>query len=147
MSDPVRQRGLAAYIAFFEALTPQMLAQLDSLTAEDVHFKDPFNDVRGRSAFAAVLRHMLATCQDLRFAVTHRAWDGDIAFLRWRFTAHVPRLGAWDIVGISELTVGADGRISVHIDYWDAGAHVYARIPLLGAAVRALRRRLATPAA
>ena len=38
-----------------------------------------------------------------------------------------------------------DGRISEHIDHWDAAAQFYERIPVLGWLIRKVRRRLELP--
>ncbi len=38
-------------------------------------------------------------------------------------------------------TRGADGRIQRHRDYWDTAEEVYAKLPVLGALVRWLRRK------
>jgi limonene-1,2-epoxide hydrolase len=143
MTAPERRRGLDAYVGFFETLSRPNLDRLDALTTHDVRFKDPFNNIRGRAALRGVLAHMLENCSGLRFVVTHCAWDGDIAFLRWRFVATIPRLGTWDVTGVSEVTLDDAGRVAAHVDYWDAGEHVYMRVPVIGAALRAIRRRLA----
>jgi steroid Delta-isomerase len=44
---------------------------------------------------------------------------------------------------MSELTFDSDGKVARHIDYWDAGKHFYEKLPLLGALLRAIRRRVA----
>ncbi|WP_029010396.1 nuclear transport factor 2 family protein [Azospirillum halopraeferens] len=145
--DDARRRGLDDWAAFFEGLSTDRLDDLDALTAPDVRFKDPFNDVRGRAAVRAVLEHTLASCRGLRFTVTHRAFAGDLAFLRWRFEATVPVVGALDVTGMSEVALAGDGRVAAHVDHWDAGEHLYLRLPLLGPPLRLIRRRLAGPAA
>lgn len=147
MSDEDRWRGLDAYVGFFETISSRGLERLSLLTTQDVRFKDPFNDICGQAALRGVLAHMIETCHDLRFVVTHRAWDGDTAFLRWRFTATIARLGTWDVTGVSEVTLDDAGRVAAHVDYWDAAEHVYIRMPVIGAALRAIRRRLAPPRA
>jgi steroid Delta-isomerase len=148
MSDPERRRGLDAYVSFFETLSSHGLDRLQALTTQDVRFKDPFNETRGQASLRRVLAHMLQSCHAMRFVVTHRAWDGGTAFLRWRFTATIARLGAWDVTGVSEITLDDAGRVAAHIDYWDVSEHVYMRIPVIGVVLRAIRRRLASaPAA
>jgi hypothetical protein len=62
---------------------------------------------------------------------------------RWEM---VPRDGGAPAgSGLEILVLGADGRIAVHRDYWDAAEELYAKLPLLGALMRALRRRAAAP--
>lgn len=133
-----------AYIRFCETMTRDSLSLLPSLVTPDVHFADPFNDVRGVDALQRVLLKTLHDLPDLRFAVTHRAWDGDICLMRWQFDA-VTRGGLkLSFAGMSELTFAADGRVARHIDHWDAGKAFYEKLPLVGAVLRAIRRRVAT---
>jgi steroid Delta-isomerase len=138
-------QSCARYVELFEHLAPERLAELAPLVTEDVHFRDPFNDVRGVAAFTRVLEDMFERTEAPRFEVLHWTADGHCGYIRWRFSARVPLLGQWRIEGVSTLEFAADGRIAEHLDYWDASA-VYARIPLLGALVRGVRRRLACKA-
>ncbi|PWC39022.1 nuclear transport factor 2 family protein [Azospirillum sp. TSO35-2] len=140
--DDARRRGLDAWAAFFETLSPATLDRLPDLTAPEVRFRDPFNDARGRDAVRAVLAHTLDGCRDLRFTVTHRLFAPDLAILRWRFEATVTAIGRLDVIGTSEVRQAADGRVTEHIDHWDSGEQVYLRLPLLGAPLRVIQRRL-----
>nr|WP_281392751.1 nuclear transport factor 2 family protein [Roseospira goensis] len=136
--------GAARYVAFFETMTPAALDDgLDAVASPDIHFVDPFNDVTGVAALRRILRAMYGDTRDPRFVVTHRAFDGDVCFLRWRFTAGVPALRAdLEIVGMTELRFAADGRVCEHVDHWDAAGQMYERVPGLGWVLRRLRRRL-----
>lgn len=142
MTDDPRNAGLAAWAEFFETLSHDRLDRLSALTVPEVRFRDPFNDTHGRDAVRAVLVHTLNGCRDLRFTVTHRLAAADLAILRWRFEATVTGIGSLDVIGTSEVRQAADGRVSEHIDHWDSGEHVYLRLPLLGAPLRLIRRRL-----
>lgn len=141
MSEKLRA-GCAAYVRFFESLSADTLDQLDAVTAEDVHFRDPFNDVRGRECMRAVLAQMFEAVREPRFEVRLVAWDGDVCVLVWRFTGEVKHLGPWDVEGSSELSFDEAGRVTRHIDHWDSGAAFDARLPVLGFLLRLVRRRL-----
>lgn len=137
-----RTDGLDAWIRFFETLDRAALDRLPDLTTEDIRFRDPFNDARGRAALRQVLEHTLDGCRNLSFTVTHRFPAEDLALLRWRFVADIRGLGRLDVIGTSEVRQAPDGRVAEHVDHWDAGEHVYLRLPLLGAPLRLIRRRL-----
>lgn len=140
-------RALDAYAAFYETLTPASLARLADHVTPDVHFRDPFNDVRGIDRLRRILEHMFSVTDNSRFVVTDRAFGADAAYVRWRYTFR-PKGAAgapWEIVGLSELSFGADGRVISHIDHWDAAGQFYERIPVLGALLRLARRRVAAP--
>lgn len=138
------EAGGNAYLAFWSALTPLTLDRLATVTTEDVRFKDPFNDVTGRPALRRVLEHMFTHVTEPRFVVRHWAWAGPrLMLLRWSFSGRVAVLGDWSVEGMSEVTFAADGRVSTHIDHWDAAEQVYGRIPGLALLLRLSRRRMA----
>lgn len=144
---PVR-RGLAAWCAFFETLSPASLGRIDTLAVPDLRFVDPFNDVTGRDRVRALLAHMFETLDAPRFVVLHQACDGDIGLIRWRFTARRPGQAAgFTIEGMSEVWLAGDGRVIAHIDHWDAAGQIYERVPVLGFVLRRIRARLAAPVA
>lgn len=136
----------AAYVQFYETMTPGAVAELGNFVSDDVRFKDPFNDVVGVEAYRRLLVKMFETVPDIAFTVSHRAIDGDACFLRWRCQGTIPRLGRapWIVEGMSELRFAEDGRVREHIDHWDASAQFYERLPLLGGLLRLIRRRVAS---
>ena len=131
-------------VGFFEHFSPQDVASLGLWYADDAAFKDPFNDVRGLLAIQLVYAHMFEALQEPRFAVQRRMAQGDEAWLAWelRFRS---RGRMQSIAGATHLLFAPDGRIAVHRDYWDAAGELYEKVPLLGALMRAIRRRLAAP--
>lgn len=143
--DARLQRLVAAY----ERLSLATLAQLEALYAEGATFKDPFNEVRGRRAIGAIFEHMFRQVHAPRFVVHAALVQGELAFLTWtlhyRRAAGAPRESA--IRGATELRFDADGLVALHRDYWDAAEELYEGVPLLGAVLRAIKRRLRTPGA
>ena len=127
----------AALIALYEALTPAGLDRLVTLYADGCRFKDPFNDVRGRAALRRVFEHMFETLESPRFVVTTAVVEGDQCFLGWDFHA-----GDLVVRGASHLRFDAAGRVADHRDYWDAAEELYEKLPVLGALMRLLKRRL-----
>lgn len=132
--------GIERYIAFMSGLSPASLAGVDAIVTDDMHFVDPFNDVRGRAHFVRCLEDMLTQLADLRIEVTHA---GELApspgvieplprwALYWRFGGHLVRLGGkrWDVTGVAVVSLAADGRVCEHLDYWDAGGGCTKRCP------------------
>lgn len=137
-----------AYARAFEALTPETLPDLARLWTEDVVFRDPFNDVRGRKASLAVYRHMYETTDDPRFRVLDVAASEAGAYLKWRMTFRPKgKPGTWTIEGMSDLVFAEDGRVAAHVDHWDAAGQLYEKVAGLGWLVRWLKRRLTAPSA
>jgi len=150
MMHPQTKTGdtLQDYVAFFEILTPDSLHRLRELCTPDVHFRDPFNDSRGIKPFQAALAKMFEDLTEPRFTVTDQAVGNQACYLRWIFTfgSKRPPNGCRRIEGISEIHLNAAGKVTAHIDHWDAGGQIYEQVPLLGSLVRMIRRQLSAGA-
>lgn len=132
-------------VDFFETLTPQSLDRFPEFYAADAWFKDPFNEVRGVDAIQRIFAHMFGQVDEPRFVVSEQVADANGAVLVW--TLHYRSRGASNVEelvirGVSHLKFDADGKVAFHRDYWDTGEELYMKIPLLGALMRFLRRRL-----
>ena len=136
MSSPCQ-----SYREFLEALTPESLHQLKDHVAPDVRFCDPFNDVQGADAMERIFHHMFENVGLVKFSVSKILSDGETCLMAWRFEA---RLGSapWSFEGTSAIRFDVDGRVTEHIDYWDAAA-LYERLPIIGWLLRKVRRKLA----
>lgn len=130
-------------VQLYETLTQADIRLLGTCYAPDAHFKDPFNDVSGVPAITRIFEHMFDALLDPRFVVTQKLVQGQQAFLAWEF--HF-RLRSWRpdtaqcINGATWLTLDAQGRVSMHRDYWDTAEELYAKLPLLGSLMRWLRK-------
>lgn len=131
------------YRAYLEALTPETLNRLSDYVTDDVRFKDPFNDVRGPEAMAAVFTHMFNAVGQARFAVHHMAEDGKICLMHWTFRARL-RGEDWVFDGMSAIRFALDGRVAEHVDHWDAAGAFYARLPVIGWLLERIRTRIAS---
>ena len=139
--------GIAAQRAraFFERIAPADVARLDAIYADDAFFQDPFSAVAGISAIRDVYARMFDTLDDVRFRIVDVVADGSGAMLTWDMTYRVKRWRPHEVQrihGASHLRFAPDGRIAYHRDYWDAANELYAKLPVVGALMRFLKRRL-----
>lgn len=138
--------AVQAIVDLFENLKPEDLAQLGQHYAPHAYFKDPFNEVRGVPAIQKIFAHMFEQLHDPRFVIADRVLQGRQAFLTWRFDFKPkgqPSGAVRTIRGATHLLLDEQGRITSHRDYWDAAEELYEKLPVLGALMRWLRRRLA----
>jgi steroid Delta-isomerase len=134
---------VARVIEAFERLAPDRLDALLSLYGDGARFKDPFNDVHGPVEIRRIFEHMFRSLEGPRFEVTEALVQGDQCFLTWEFRFRMKRFDRDEqcIHGGSHLRFGADGRLVLHRDYWDAAEELYEKLPLLGGLMRWLKRR------
>ncbi len=134
---------VARLVTLFESLTPADAARLAEFYAEDARFKDPFNEVQGVAAIERIFAHMFVALDEPRFVVRDIVVEGDQCFLTWDFLFRMKRFSRAPQVihGGSHLRLGADGRVVLHRDYWDAAEELYEKLPAIGALMRWLKQR------
>ena len=134
---------VARIVTLFETLTPADTARLGEVYAAEARFKDPFNEVRGLAAVQAVFAHMFVALEEPRFVVRDIVVQGDACFLTWDFVFRFKRFSRelQTIRGASHLQLDAQGRITLHRDYWDAAEELYEKLPVVGALMRWLKAR------
>jgi len=134
----------ARVVALFANFGPAQLPLLDQYYAAHARFKDPFHDVQGVPAITAIFAHMFEALHEPHFVFIDHIVGAQQAFLTWdlrfrfrRWRAHQPE----HIYGATHLRFDAQGRITVHRDYWDSAEELFEKFPLIGPGVRWLRKR------
>ena len=139
--------ALARFAAFFAAFASDRIdRQFDLTYADDVFFNDGLKTLRGAAALKPYLRESAHAVEDCRVQVEDSARTGHGEYLvRWRMMIRFKRfkrgVDTWSI-GISHVRFAADGRVAYQQDYWNAADGLYEHVPLLGALIRAIKRRL-----
>lgn len=137
---------LEAFCAFYNKLDKSCTKNLYKIYTPDVSFADPLHRIDGLPALEAYFAALYENVTACRFVFHDRQRQGDTAFVTWTMhLAHRRLDGGREITveGASRLLFAGDdtGRVREHRDYFDAGALLYERVPLLGAAIRWLKRR------
>ena len=138
------QSALSAYESMYSGMTPASLNSFGEYFTEDAVFEDPFNRVKGVEAIRRIFEHMFSVCEKPRFEVISTALSGNRAWLHWIFLFGL-RGRNMEITGASMVMFADDGRVMMHVDYWDAAGQLYEHLPLVGWLMKLLRKRLSTP--
>ena len=144
MTKSACSERLQRVVTFFETLDRAAVARIDAVYANDVWFKDPFNEVKGIAAVTRIFEHMFVQVGEPRFVILEGVEQGDAAFLTWEFRFRMKRFDTTTLQtvrGASHLKFASDGRINIHRDYWDAAEELYEKLPLVGSLMRWLKRQ------
>ena len=134
-----------AYADYYEVIAPDTLDRLGDMLAPDVVFIDPFNRIIGKDQMVDVFRQMFETMDNPKFEVLDLALSERAAYLKWRMTGTVkaaPKM-PFDIVGMSEVTFDADGKVIMHHDHWDSGSQLLRHLPYIGWITKRIMRLFA----
>ena len=136
-----KQKLLDKYVLYLETLSSSTINSLDHYVAENVRFKDPFNDVMGSERMKAVFLHMFDIVEDVKFNV-HRIYrNNDGGCLEWTFCGRLMNRN-WSFDGTSIIILDNNGLVSEHIDHWDAASSFFERIPILGWMIKLIRKKI-----
>jgi steroid Delta-isomerase len=142
---PDHTAAVQRLVNYFENLSPQSVDQLASIYAPNVRFKDPFNEVNGIAAIQGIFAHMLVALTKPRFVITKQILQGEDCFLTWefRFTFKTYQPGIEQVIlGATHVVFSPNGLVCLHRDYWDAAQELYEKLPLVGALMRWLKKRV-----
>jgi hypothetical protein len=130
---------------FFENLHPSTSVDaFRDIYAEDVVFKDPFNEVKGVEAVYEVFAHMYENLDNPRFVITEYIDTQDITYVKWDFMfTFKGEKKEQCFEGVSRLALNESDRVSLHTDYWDAAEHIYEKMPVVGSLLRFVKRKIA----
>ena len=128
----------------FKDLQKADWSKLGEIYANDVLFKDPVHELRGLVSLEDYLSSMCTDLTDCRFEYLDQLVSGNSAYLKWEMHFKHPRLGQAiiDVRGVSHIRW--TDKIDYHEDFYDLGAMLYERLPLLGNVTRWIKLRLAS---
>ena len=135
--------ALDDYIIFYEQMKREDLVRLTEFFTPQAHFKDPFNDIYGVEQIRTVFHHMFETITVPKFVIEEAIFDSNVAYIKWEFTGEL-KTKPLKLVGISRVVFDEAGRVSEHIDYWDASEQFYMKLPIVGSILRFIRRQAAS---
>lgn len=133
---------IGRFKSVFSRLTPDTRMPLEELYADDVEFQDPLHRVEGLTALAAYFDKLNARIESADFTFGESVVTQDRAAVQWVMTARMRRpRQVLTVPGVSMLRF--DDRITSQRDYFDVGAMLYERLPLLGRLLRRMKRAVA----
>lgn len=134
--------SLTPVAGFFNALSPAKLETLGDVYCPGVEFHDPLHHTRGLVELRRVYEQLFQQLKDLAVTVVDAHGDERTGFLLWKMTYKF-RSSERVITGTSHFKFAADGRVAAQTDHWDASFPVYGEFPVVGLAMRGIKRIVA----
>ena len=127
----IKKNNINNYVKLFETLNLENLNKFDELLDKNIYFEDPFNKVYGIENFKRIFFNTLNKLDNVEFKVLNIISKNNIYILKWEMIYFAFNKKN-SIVGLSEVTIGANKKIVSHIDYWDSYNNFYTKIPIFG---------------
>ena len=111
---------------------------------QNIRFSDPVHEIVGLYEMKDYFVKLASGLKYCRFEYLDEMYDDDTGYIRWVMSYSHPSLRNSEEIqlnGISQIKF--NDKIYLHEDFYDMGAMVYEHIPLLSAAIKTLKTRLA----
>jgi hypothetical protein len=139
----VNQDLAQRFIALYAQLDRDCIERLDDIYTEDIVFVDPFHCIEGVLALQHYMRGLYQSITSIRFVCQAPALCGTEAYIRWNLLVVHPHLNGGREIAVPGVSfIRGEAKIFYHEDFYDAGALFYEHVPVLGAGVRFLKRRM-----
>lgn len=140
----MQSEALQRLVQYWQTLTPEAVARLAEVYADDAYFRDPFNEVTGVEPIGRIFADMFVRLIEPRFTIVETIEQSHGAMLVWDFDFRIRDLKpdmTRRIRGASHIRFSPDGRVNYHRDYWDAAGELYEQLPWVGGLMRWLKKR------
>jgi len=131
---------------FFNHLSMSTLKLVDEFYAPEAEFNDPVVHIKGRQKITEYYRGLYQNVESIQFEFPSIVEEGTTCCAVWTMHLRAKKLKGGEplsIPGMSHLVFEPDSLlVGYHRDYFDMGAFIYEHIPLLGAVIRTIKKRL-----
>lgn len=125
----------------FKRMEPNMVLNLDDLYDPNVRFEDPLHKVEGRAALLEYFNKLNSQLEYADFEFGVPVCSENAAAVPWVMTMALKKpKQVISIPGISHLTFAE--RILTQRDYFDVGASLYEKLPIMGPLLRWIKKKV-----
>jgi len=126
----------------YQGLDSKNIGLVKTIYADDVLFIDPFHEVNGLPELMEYFSKLYRNLESCRFEFLKVFANSSSAMLTWNmeFSHQAFRNRIVEVPGSTEIHF--DEKIHFHRDFFDAGKMIYENIPVLGSAIRYIKRQV-----
>jgi hypothetical protein len=127
---------------FYQDHRSMDLSKMDEIYTEDIVFRDPLHRIQGLPILRDTMSAMYANINECRFEYLDQLVTDNSAYIKWNMHYRHAKLGNTliSVRGVSQIQFS--DRIHFHEDIYDMGELLYEHIPMMGGAIRYLKKRL-----
>ena len=144
--SPAQKEAVARFVAFFGDLDEARVKEnVRTVYAPDAWLNDTLKSLRGVEAIERYFVDTARGVESCKVDVDEVVPAPSGVYLRWRMHIRFKKFRRGEThssIGVSLLRFDKEGRVVYHQDYWDSGSNLFEKIPVLGAGIRMVKRRL-----
>lgn len=113
--------NIANYVRWLETLGKTGTGRVSQFVSADVRCRTPEMEASGPKGVAAIYDALFVGASAVKIRVLDVALgaSGHNVYLRWDRLVTPNKGKTWSVSGVTELTIGLDGKFMAITDYWD----------------------------
>lgn len=134
---------LSNFITIYQSLNTENVHDICKIYDADIVFEDPIHKVDGLEDLLNYFDNLYQNLSFCEFTINDYFYRDDKAAIYWTMLFKHEQLNGGkqiEVIGHTHLR-GNDDKVIYHRDYLDVGAMLYEHIPVLGSAVRFIKKR------
>ncbi|MEZ9116954.1 nuclear transport factor 2 family protein [Vibrio cyclitrophicus] len=131
------------FLNMYQELGTDNFDVLRTVYHSDVEFQDPLHHVSGIDALTRYFENIYTQVTSCNFHIDHAFEANNEASIYWTMQFSHKQLNGQksiEVQGHSHLKM-LDDQVFYHRDYLDVGAMLYEHIPVLGCAIKSIKKR------
>jgi hypothetical protein len=132
----------------FKNLNKDNLQLIEEFYDKDVKFIDPIGEIIGSQKIKKYYENMYKNVKVIRFEFSETLEENQTVVAFWSMYLETEKLNSgkgFTIEGNSIIRFNPEGKAVYHRDYFDLGAFIYERIPVLGFVIEKIKKNLEAP--
>lgn len=125
---------------------PKIVAEQTQLVyARDAFLNDTLVTHRGLDAIREYFLKTSKTVTTFDVTIQDVVRSGDHYYIRWLMDFAAPAMNGGKAVrsiGMSQIHFDAEGKVTLHQDFWDSGTHFYAHLPVASGVIGYIRKQI-----
>jgi len=130
---------------FFRDLNKNTMSIVEDFYAPDATLVDPLGEIQGAKRIRAYYAYQYNNVLEISWDMEPEIVSGDQRVLFWKMNLRTKNLNGgepFSVPGSSRFRLDPQGKVLFHQDYFDVGAFVYERVPVLKNVIFYLKSKL-----
>lgn len=133
---------LGKFKSVYKSLDAKNIGLIEAIYDEGIIFVDPFHEIKGIDNLTAYFEKLYRNIESCRFDFVNEYPLESSAVVTWIMTFSHKSLGKKEVMVPGSTEIHFNEKIYFHRDYFDAGKMIYENVPLLGTAIRYIKRQV-----
>lgn len=146
MGSPAQKAAVDRFAAFFGDLDEaRVKANIRNVYAPDAWLNDTLKSLRGVDAIEHYLVETSRNVESCKVDIDEVVPAPSGVYVRWHMRIRFKKFHKGETqtsIGVTLLRFDKEGRVAYHQDFWDAASYLFEKVPVVGAGIRAVKRRL-----